>query len=96
MSNVNKSPPLLLKTKSYDDWIKLVEVWKQFTTLEPEKQGPAIFLTPEGEVEDAVLELEISDITKPDLIDRIITRLNKIYKKDEPTQKNNVLEAFET
>ena len=90
MSNVNKSPPLLLKTKSYD------RVWKQFTTLEPEKQGPAISLTPEGEVEDAVLELEISDITKPDLIDRIITRLNKIYKKDELTQKNNVLEAFET
>ena len=93
MSNMNKSPPLLLKTKSYDDWLKLVEVWKQFTTLEPEKQGPAVVLTLEGEVEDAVLELDTSEITRTDGIDKIIT---KIYKKDELTQKYNALEAFET
>ena len=96
MSNMNKSPPLLSKTKSYDDWLKLVEVWRQFTTLEPEKQGPAVVLTLEGEAQDAVLELDTSEITQTDGIDKIITRLNKIYKKDEPTQKYNALEAFET
>ena len=76
--------------------MKLVEVWRQFTTLEPEKQGPAVVLTLEGEVEDAVLELDTSEITRTDGIDKIITRLNKIYKKDELTQKYNALEAFET
>ena len=44
----------------------------------------------------SLLEIETSDITKSDGIDRIITRLNKIYKKDELTQKNNALEKFKT
>ena len=46
---MNKSPPLFSKANSYDDWIKLVEVWRQFATLEPENQGPPIVLTLEGE-----------------------------------------------
>ena len=96
MSNMNKSPPLLSKTKSYDDWLKLVEVWRQFTTLDPEKQGPAVVLTLKGEAQDAILELDTSEITQTDRIDKIITRLNRIYKKDELTQKYNALEAFET
>ena len=44
----------------------------------------------------SLLEIETSDMTKSDGIDRIITRLNKIYKKDELTQKNNALEKFKT
>ena len=80
---MNKSPPLLSKTKSYDDWLKLIEVWRQFTTLEPEKQGPAVVLTLEGEAQDAVLELQTTELTGKDGIDKIINRLNKIYKKDE-------------
>ena len=46
---MNKSPPLLSKSKSYDDWLKLVTIWPQFTTLELEKRGPAIVLSLEGE-----------------------------------------------
>ena len=42
-----------------------------------------------------VLELD-SDITSgKDSADKIIARLNKIYKKDELTQKCNALELFE-
>ena len=51
MSNMNKLPPLLSKSKSYDDWLQLVELWHKFTTLEPEKQGPAIVLSLEGEAQ---------------------------------------------
>ena len=64
MSYINKSPPLLKNTKSYNDWIKLLEIWCQFTSLEPEKQGPAIVLTLEGEAQDAVLELSTTVITQ--------------------------------
>ena len=39
MSNMNKPPPLLSKSKTYDDWLKLITTWQQFTTLELEKQG---------------------------------------------------------
>ena len=48
---MNKSPPLLSKSKSCDEWLKLVELQRKFTTLEPEKQGPAIVLSSEGEAQ---------------------------------------------
>ena len=79
MSNTNKSPPLLSKSKSYDDWLKLIKIWQQFTTLELEKQGPAIDLSLEGEARDAVLELESNQITDRNGLKTIIDRLNKIY-----------------
>ena len=47
-------------------------------------------------MQDAALGLETSDIAKPDGIDKIITRLNKMYKKHELTQKYNAIEAFKT
>ena len=58
MSKMNKSPPLLSKSKSCDNWLKLITIWHQFTTLELQKQGPAIVLSLEGEGQDAVLKLE--------------------------------------
>ena len=95
MSSINKTPPSLSGSKSYDDWLKLVDIWRKFTSLEPEKQGPAIVLLLEGEPQDVVLELDSDVISGKDDVDKIIARLNKIYNKDELTQKYNVLESFE-
>ena len=92
----NKSPPSLSNSKSYSDWLKLIEVWRKFTSLEPEKQGPAIVLSFEGEAQDAILELNTNDITDKDGVTKIIERLNHLYKKDELTGKYNSLESFET
>ena len=92
----NKSPPSLSNSKSYSDWLKLIEVWRKFTSLEPEKQGPAIVLSFEGEAQDAILELNTNDITDKDGVNKIIERLNRLYKKDELTEKYNALESFET
>ena len=92
----NKSPPSLSNSKSYSDWLKLIEVWRKFTSLEPEKQGPAIVLSFEGEAQDAILELNTNDITDKDGVNKIIERLNRLYKKDELTGKYNALESFET
>ena len=95
-SNNNKNPPSLSKSKSYADWLKLLDIWRKFTSLEPEKQGPAIVLSLEGEAQDAILELSTNDITDKDGVDKIIERLNRLYKKDELTEKYNALESFET
>ena len=78
MSNMNKSPTLLSKSKSYDDWLKLIAIWQQFTTLELEKQGPAIVLGLEGETQDAVLQLEPNQIKESDGVKTLTDRLNKI------------------
>ena len=93
MASNNKSPPSLSNSKSHSDWLKPIEMWRKFTSLEPEKQGPAIVLSPEGEAQDAILELNTNDITDKDGVSKIIECLNHLYKKDELT---NALESFET
>ena len=57
-SSSSKSPPSLSKCKSYEDWLKLIKIWRRFTELPKEKQGSAIVLSFEGEALDAVLELD--------------------------------------
>ena len=96
MSNLNKSSPLLSKSKTYDDWIKLLSIWLKFTSLESEKEVPVIVLTLEGEAQDAVLDLHTDVISGKDGVSKIIKRLKKIYKKDELSQKHNASEAFGT
>ena len=69
---------------------------RKFNSLEPKQQGPAIVLSLEGEAQDAILELNTNDITDKDGVNKIIERLNRLYKKDELTGKYNALESFET
>ena len=95
MSNLNKSPPLLSKSKTYDDWIKLLSIWLKFTSLKSEKQELAIVLTLEGEAHDKVLDIHTDVISGKDGVSKIIKRLNKIYRKGELSQKYNALEEFE-
>ena len=94
MPNLNKSPPLLSKSKTYDDWIKLLSIWLKFTSLKSEKQELAIVLTLEGEAHDKVLDIHTDVISGKDGVSKIIKRLNKIYRKGELSQKYNALEAF--
>ena len=96
MSNLNKSPPLLSKSETYDDWIKLLSIWLKFTSLKSEKQELAIVLTLEGEAHDKVLDIHTDVISGKDGVSKIIKRLNKIYRKGELSQKYNALEAFQT
>ena len=58
-----------------------ITIWQELTTLELEKQGPAIVLSLEGEAQDTVLGLEPNQITDRNGVKTIIDRLNKIYKK---------------
>ena len=95
MSNLSKSPPLLSKSKTYDDWIKLLSIWLKFTSLKSEKQELAIVLTLEGEAHDEVLDIHTDVISGKDGVSKIIKRLNKIYRKGELSQKYNALEEFE-
>ena len=96
MSNLDKSPPLLSKSKTYDDWIKPLSIWLKSTSIESEKQRPAIVLTLEGEAQDVVLELNTDVVSGKDGVSKIIERLNKICKKNKLSPKYNALEAFET
>ena len=74
---------------------KKIRIWKEFTSLEAKKQGPALFLTLEDEAQDAVLKLETAKIKAVDGVEQIITCLDKLFLKDKTQSAFEALEAFE-
>ena len=55
--NHSKTLPSLSKTKNYQDWLKLIKIWRNVFDLPAAKQGPAMVLSLETEALDTVLEL---------------------------------------
>ena len=96
MAANHKSPPILDVSKNYDDWKKLLKIWQQLTSLDSSKQGPAVVLTLEGEAQQAALEISSEDLSSNNGVNKIIERLDTIYKKDELVQRFDKLESFES
>ena len=92
----NKGPPLLSKCKSYEDWLKLMKIWRMYTDLPKPRQGPALILSLEGEAQDAALEIDEKEIAKDNGIDTIIKKLDHLYLKNSTVTKYKALGAFET
>ena len=95
MSTNIKTPPSLSKCTSYETWLKEIQIWQTFTDLEPKKQGPAIFLTLEGQAREAVLELDVANISASDGVDQIITKLNGLFLKDKTQSAFEAYDTFE-
>ena len=77
-----KAPPSLNTSDTYETCLKKLKIWQKFTSLTKGKQGPAIFLSLEGKVHEAVLELDI-DVISADDVENIIRHLDKLYLKDK-------------
>ena len=92
----NKAPPLLSQCKNYEDWKKLMTIWKELTSLDKKKQGPALVLALDGEAQEAALELSSADISSEEGVTKIIERLDRIYAKDKLTEKFDAIEKFES
>ena len=97
MSSKNvRSPPSLSKCKRYDGWIKLVKIWRSCTDISKSCQGPELLLSLEGEAQDAALEVAEDEIVQDDGFDKIISLLDKLFKRDSTVTKYQALELFET
>ena len=80
-SNSNKTPPLLSKAKTYSDWIKLLDIWTEFTVLPIKRQGSAVLFSLEDKAQQAVLEaLSKEEISSETGVAKIRSELDKIYK----------------
>ena len=90
-----KAPPALSKSISYETWLKEIEIWKLYTDTPVEKQGPAIFLTLEGKAREAVLELDIKDISGADGCKNIVAKLDTLYLKDKAQVAYEAYDKFE-
>ena len=93
---LNKDPPSLKSAKSYDDWLKLLKIWKLYTTIPKNRQGQSIILSLHNEAQEAALELPEEDISSEVGVTHIIARLDNLNKKDDTLKKYNALEEFET
>ena len=94
-SNFKKSPPVLSKASSYEDYKKLLELWTKFSSLDKKEQGTAVLLSLEGKAQEAVLEIDSDIISSEDGVTKIIERLDKIYLKDILIKKYEALDNFE-
>ena len=90
-----KAPPALSKSTSYENWLKELKIWQLYTEIKKEKQGPAIFLTLEGKAREAVLELDVENISGESGIDNIIKKLDSLYKKDTVQVAYEAYDKFE-
>lgn len=95
MSSNHKTPPFLSEAKNYQDWLKLIKILCNFSDLSKAKQGPAILLSLESKTLDAVLEFS-EEVISGENGDVIITRLGRMYKKDETLENYMASENFET
>ena len=92
----NKFPAQLSNFKSYNDLVRLVNIWTNFIDLEPEREGPALVASLSGKALEAILELDDKDISSQDGVKLIVEKLNILYKKDELHEKFQDLENFES
>ena len=84
------------KVKIYEEWLKLIKVWRCFTDLPANRQGSTLVLSLEDEALDSVLEIDDVDIAKENGVDGITESLNRLLKKDSTITKYQTFEAFET
>ena len=94
MANNVKNPPLLESSASYESWEKSLKLWQLVTDLKVEKQGPALVLSLTGKAKEAVLELEVKEISSATGVQQILDKLGKIYKKDKVDTAYESFERF--
>ena len=93
----NATPPLLSEYDTkYKDWKRLVKCWSKICGIPKSEQASALLLSLKGKALDAVLQLPEADLDKDTGLDSLLTRLDKLYVKDELSEQFSALESFET
>ena len=79
----SKQPPTFdPENDVYENWKSDIEVW-QILVDEKVKQGPAVYLSLQGDARSAVRHLKPADLAKDDGVNLIVAELDKVYIKDE-------------
>ena len=94
MSSNWKAPPKL--KEPYASWKAELEIWQNFTEIEPKKQGAALFLSlpNPSSARDAVLELGPAAINQDTGVKSIIDKLDSLFLKDDNVLTYQAWKAF--
>ena len=80
-SNIFQAPPSLTRCSSFEAWLKELKIWQSFSDIPEVKQGPALFITLEGNARESVLELDVDDVNSDDGVKNITAFLDRLYFK---------------
>lgn len=88
-------PPVMRDDLTYEDWKSDVEIWSDYSDLEKEKQGSAVYLTLTGKAQQTVR----SDVTRAKMksatgLTDVLNCLDKLFKKDETVSGFDAYEQF--
>ena len=94
MSSI-KQPPVFNPDDgdSYSDWKNDIEVWCMLTEGKV-KQGPAVYLSLQGDARDAIRAIPLDKLKGADAVKKIIDELDKVYLKDETTRAFTSIKSF--
>ena len=88
-----KAPPKL--KEPYTAWKDELQIWQNFTDVEAEKQGSALYLSlPPGSARDAVLELGPNIINGRDAVAKITQKLDTLFLKDDNVATYQAWQSF--
>ena len=78
---------------NYEEWKNDVEIWCMLTEGKV-KQGPAVYLSLNGDARDAVRAIPNEDLKKADAVDIILAELDKVYLKDATSRSFAAIKTF--
>lgn len=93
---LNIAAPLVLRDSTlFEIWKKNIYIWQCFTTVKPEKQVLHIFWLLEGEARTAIVEMNLEELTKVNVADKVPKELNKLYLEYKLQLIYKVYDAYE-
>ena len=95
-----KVPPVFTANKPYSRWVDEVKAWEVLTDLEAKKRGIAIALSLPEEGQNSIRDKVFSELTvdvlnADDGVGRLITFMDKIFKKDELSEAYEAYTEFD-
>ena len=83
-----KQPPVFNPDggDAYMDWKADVEVWRLFTKEKKKRQGPAVYLSLQGNAREAVRIIDPKDLATNNGYEKVIEALDGVFLKNEMTR----------
>ena len=80
---------------SYDGWKKELDIWSDFTDLDANRKGGALFLTLKGKAREAVLSgVDRAKIKSDKGVEEITKCLDELFEKDKSQSAFAAYDAF--
>jgi hypothetical protein len=81
---------------SWKEYKKEVDVWATLTNLSKSKQGPALWMALKGKAKQAIQDMEIDEIKADNGMEKMLEKLDAIFKTDDNQAAYLTYRDFET